>query len=252
MKLYFRELGEGFPLVILHGLFGMSDNWMSIGKKLSDNYRVIIPDLRNHGSSPHDRAWDYNVMTRDLDELIQSLNIDRFHLMGHSMGGKVAMNYVRVFGDKVQKLIVIDIAPRYYPVHHQKILEALLSVDLENIQTRKEAEEQLERHIDNWGIRQFLLKNLKRDDEGFKWKFNLNIINEQIENVGAEISGFVAEVPTLFVAGSGSDYINQQDKTEIRELFTNSLIISIKGAGHWIHADKPDEFLESVTRFLEN
>ncbi len=250
MKLYYRETGKDFPFIILHGLFGMSDNWMSFARKLGEEYRVIMPDLRNHGNSPQSNDWNYEAMADDLHELVESLDLDKFNLMGHSMGGKVAMNYAQKHPDHLNKLIVVDIAPRYYPVHHQKIIDALKSVNLSTIKTRSDAEDQLEKYIDEWGVRQFLLKNLGRNSDGYYWKFNLDVISDKIENVGEALSEKKVSIPALFVGGSKSDYIGDSDKEEIKKIFADPVIVHIKDAGHWVHADKPDELMDTITQFL--
>ena len=175
MKLNFKKTGSGPPLVILHGLFGSLDNWFSIAKELVEHYTLYLIDQRNHGDSPHAEVWNYAVMVEDLKELLDAEGLGKVFLMGHSMGGKTVMNFAMKYPDRVQKLIVADIAPRYYPIHHQAILEGLNSLDLKSIQSRKEADEQLALFIPELGVRQFLLKSLTRGSEGFAWKINLKM-----------------------------------------------------------------------------
>lgn len=251
MKLFYREEGEGFPVIILHGLFGMSDNWMTVAKKLADNYRVIVADLRNHGNSPRSETWNYKVMAEDINELSENTGAEKFHLIGHSMGGKVAMEFAQKFPEKLEKLVVVDIGPKAYPVHHQHIIDALYKVDVENIKSRQDAEKALETELRDWGVRQFLLKNLARNRGGYQWKFNLDIINRHIENVGAATDRKEVETPTLFIRGERSDYIRSEDGQAIRQQFKNSTIVSIKESGHWVHAEKPEEFLTTVIKFFE-
>ena len=251
MKLYYREEGSGFPVVILHGLFGMSDNWMTVARDLAKDYKVIVVDLRNHGNSPRSETWNYQAMAEDLSNLVKELSLDRFHLVGHSMGGKVAMEFVQQHPEKVEKLVVVDIAPRAYPVHHQHIIDALYQVDLTTLKSRQDAEKVLEKEIEDWGTRQFLMKNLSRSTHGFEWKFNLDVIAKNIENVGAKTSAEDVDTPTLFVKGSKSEYITSRDTASIKEQFKNAYVVTIKDAGHWVHAEKTSEFLETLRKYLE-
>lgn len=251
MKLNFKKTGTGKPLVILHGLFGSADNWFSIAKELEKDFTLYLVDQRNHGDSPHSEEWNYGVMVEDLKELIDEEGLDRIYLMGHSMGGKTAMNFAVEYPERVDRLIVADIAPRYYEVHHQTILEGLNSIKLDQIKSRKEADDQLAKYIDEVGIRQFLLKSLGRNSEGFVWKINLPVITENIEEVGEELdSDGKYEGPTLFLGGSNSNYIRQEDLPDILEHFPNYQIEFVQDAGHWLHAEKPEAVIQEVRRFL--
>jgi esterase len=253
MKLNYKKLGEGEPLIILHGLFGMLDNWFTLGKKLAENYNVYLVDLRNHGQSPHSADWNYKVMSNDLLDFFDEHNIGKANIIGHSMGGKTAMHFAGEHPERVKKLVVVDIAPRFYPIHHDTILEALLSVDLENLKSRNEADQLLSKYISDSGTKQFLLKNLARKENNntkFEWKFNLSVIAENIHEVGVETTGG-STVPTLFIRGDNSNYINKSDEVEIKKLYPNSDITSIN-SGHWVHAEKPEEFYNSVKNFLKN
>ena len=251
MKLNFKKTGTGKPLVILHGLFGSADNWFSIAKELEKDFTLYLVDQRNHGESPHSEEWNYGVMVEDLKELIDEEGLDRIYLMGHSMGGKTAMNFAVEYPERVDRLIVADIAPRYYEVHHQTILEGLNSIKLDQIKSRKEADDQLAKYIDEVGIRQFLLKSLGRNSEGFVWKINLPVITENIEEVGEELdSDGKYEGPTLFLGGSNSNYIRQEDLPDILEHFPNYQIEFVQDAGHWLHAEKPEAVIQEVRRFL--
>jgi esterase len=253
MKLNFKKTGQGAPLIILHGLFGSADNWFSIAKELESDFTLYLIDLRNHGDSPHSDEWDYDVMAKDINEFIEDQKIEAAFLMGHSMGGKTAMNFAMKYPEKVSKLIVADIAPRYYPLHHQHILEGLNAVPIDSLKSRKEADDVLSQYITIPGIRQFLLKSLGRgDDGGFVWKINLSVITEKIANVGTALeSNTTFEKPTLFMGGEKSDYIRSEDKEEIDRLFPNSHIIYIKNAGHWLHAEQPAAVVETVKAFLK-
>ncbi len=251
MKLNFKKSGTGPPLVILHGLFGSLDNWFSIAKELVDHYTLYLVDQRNHGDSPHSNEWNYGVMVEDLRELLDAEGLDSVYLMGHSMGGKTVMNFAVTYPERVRKLIVGDIAPRYYPIHHQTILEGLNSLNLKEIKSRKEADDQLDQYIPELGIRQFLLKSLGRDANGFAWKINLPVISEQIEEVGKALEeGTVFEGATLFLGGANSSYIQQKDLPDIKTHFPNSEWISIPNAGHWLHAEQPQAVVAEMRRFL--
>ncbi len=251
--LHCKKLGEGEPLIILHGLFGMSDNWFTLGRKFAEHFTVYLVDQRNHGQSPHSNDWNYKVMSDDLLEFFDEHKIEKANIIGHSMGGKTAMFFTGEHANRVKKLIVVDIAPRFYPLHHDSILTALLSVDIENLKSRNEADEQLSKFIPDFSTKQFLLKNLTRkenDNTKFEWKFNLPVIAKNIHEVGVEIKQG-SEVLTLFIHAEQSDYINKADETEIKKIYPNSEIISVN-SGHWIHAEKPEKFYSSVMNFLKN
>lgn len=252
MKLNFKKTGSGHPLVILHGLFGSLDNWFSIAKELTEHYTLYLVDQRNHGDSPHADAWNYDVMVGDLKELLDAEGLDKIYLMGHSMGGKTVMNFAVKYPEYVEKLIVADIAPRYYAPHHETILEGLNSLDLKSIQSRKEADEQLAEYVPELGTRQFLLKSLTRGSEGFAWKINLSVISKNIENVGealAEGSQFTG--PTLFLAGGNSNYIQQKDLPDLESHFPNHELEFVANAGHWLHAEQPHAVVEEMRKFLK-
>lgn len=252
MKLNYRKVGEGKPLVILHGLFGSADNWFSIARELDKEFTMYLVDQRNHGDSPHDDEWNYDVMVEDLKELLDEEGLDKAYLMGHSMGGKTVMNFALKYPERVEKLIVADIAPRYYPVHHESILEGLNSLDLKSINSRKEADDALAKYISEPGIRQFLLKSLGRDADGFAWKINLPIITKNIENVGEALpEGESFDGPTLFLAGANSNYVQQKDLPEILEFFPNYELEFVQNAGHWLHAEQPHAVVEEIRRFLK-
>ena len=213
MKLNFRVLGEGHPLIIMHGVFGSSDNWQTLGKVFAENYKVYLVDMRNHGNSPHSDEFNYQLMVEDIIELMKDEDISEAHILGHSMGGKVAMHLSAKYPDYVSKLIVVDIAPKHYPPHHQMIFEGFHAVDLATLKSRKEADDQMSQVISNLGVRQFILKNLDRKKDGtFQWKLNLRAIEGAIESVGA---GMDSEVnyhgSVLFLGGSKSDYIKSED-----------------------------------------
>lgn len=252
MKLNFKKTGIGKPLVILHGLFGSADNWFSIARELDKEYTMYLVDQRNHGDSPHSSAWNYDLMVEDLKELLDDEGLDKVNLMGHSMGGKTVMNFALKYPERVEKLIVADIAPRYYPVHHESILEGLNSLDLKSINSRKEADDALAKYISEPGIRQFLLKSLGRDSEGFAWKINLPVLSQNIENVGEALpEGGSFDGPTLFLAGANSNYIQQKDLPEMLEFFPNYELEFVQNAGHWLHAEQPHAVVEEIRKFLK-
>lgn len=247
-----KILGEGEPLVILHGLFGSLDNWMTLGKKWAEDRQVILVDQRNHGNSFHSDEFNYSVMADDLAKLLNHLKINKATILGHSMGGKTAMEFAINHQEKVEKLIVADIGPKYYPVHHHTILKAFYSVPVKELKSRNEADDMVSKLIPDFSTRQFLLKNLAREKDGFSWKMNLDVIANNIEEVGKAMNQNAKfEKSTLFVRGSKSDYILNDDVNLIHSIFSKSKLETIEGAGHWLHAEKPDEFFEVVNSFLQ-
>jgi len=259
MKLHFRKVGEGKPLLILHGLFGSADNWNTLAKKFSEDYLVYAIDLRNHGLSPHSSDWNYEIMASDVLELINGEGLTKVNIIGHSMGGKVAMNLAFRKPELIENLIVVDIAPRYYPPHHQEVIEAILAVDLKNALSRKDAELSLREKIGNEAVVQFLLKNLywqdMQDKKVLAWRMNIDVIANKIEEVGQENILQEAEntgnIKTTFIKGELSNYINPSDETLIKEIFKSVNIIEIKNAGHWVQAEKPEEFYRIICEILD-
>jgi len=253
MKLFFRKYGSGQPLIILHGLFGQSDNWNSLAKQFDDEgFTVYAVDMRNHGLSPHSDEWNYKVMSDDIAELITDNNLKNIVLLGHSMGGKAAMYFALQHPDKVDKLVVVDIAPKYYPLHHQSVIEALQAVDFSVVKSRKEVEAILSDYINDFGTKQFLLKNIYwKEDGNLAWRFNLDVIIKKIENVGeATPIDKSIDTPTLFIRGENSNYILDDDLNLIQELFPRSILETIDGGAHWVHAEKPKDFFEKVMSFI--
>ncbi|MDX1628512.1 MAG: alpha/beta fold hydrolase [Fulvivirga sp.] len=252
MELNYKKFGEGQPLIILHGLFGSLDNWQTIAKELADHFDVYIVDQRNHGHSPHSDEFNYDVMAADLNEFIDQHDLKNPYILGHSMGGKTAMKFALNHTDRWEKLIVVDIAPKSYPVHHDQIIEGLKAINVEQLESRGEADKKLAEYVDEKGVRQFLLKNLSRNNNGgFKWKINLAVIAENIEAIGEGMEEQLAiEKDVLFIRGENSDYIKDKDNILIVQHFPNSKVVTIKDAGHWIHAEKPEEFVETVKSFL--
>ncbi len=252
MKLHYRTLGNNQPaIIILHGVFGTSDNWQTFGKVLAEEHQVFLVDQRNHGQSPHSDRFDYEAMADDLREFIDDHQLSSPVVLGHSMGGKTAMFFAVRHPDMLSKLIVVDMAPRAYPVHHQQVLAGLSAVSIDQIESRREAEEQMQPHVSDAGVRQFLLKNLKRTDQGFAWKLNLPVIRDHIEAVGEAVpSETPFEHPALFVSGSKSDYVQEKDQSLIHKIFPQAQHTTVADAGHWIHAEQPEALLNIVRSFL--
>jgi esterase len=253
MLLHSNILGEGKPFVILHGFVGMGDNWKSLGKRFSEQgCQVHLVDQRNHGRSFHSKSFNYNFLTEDLKKYCDFYKLEDFILLGHSMGGKTAMNYAVNYPDNLSKLIIADIGPKQYPTHHQDILKALSALDFSIVKTRKIANEVISDYIKNDGLRQFLAKNLywKHPDE-LALRINLPVLIENIEEVGkllSENSIYLKE--TLFLRGANSNYIEKADEFLIKKQFPNSEIQTIENAGHWLHAENPKDFYNEVMNFI--
>ncbi len=251
MKLFFRQYGSGEPLLIIHGLLGSLDNWHTLSKTFATSFRVLAVDLRNHGRSPHAETFTYAAMAEDVLELMDSEHIDVAHLIGHSMGGKVAMTLALSSPGRVGRLVVVDIAPRSYPRLHDELLEALMSINLGAFQSRQQVDDALSGKIPDLAVRQFLMKNLARDSAGsFFWKANLEAISRKYEQLASEIRASAPfPNPTLFIRGERSHYMLESDTPAIHGLFPKARIVSID-AGHWIHAESPARFAEVVQQFL--
>ncbi|MCX6196273.1 MAG: alpha/beta fold hydrolase [Flavobacteriia bacterium] len=250
MKLYFRELGKGKPMIILHGLFGFSDNWQTLATKFSEFFRVILIDFRNHGHSPWSDDFSYNLMVDDLKELIDDLNLENLILVGHSMGGKVAMHFAQKFPEKIEKLVVVDIGVKQYARHHQEVLEAFNKVDLNGITARSQVELILSDFIESKGVRQFLLKNLYWKEKGeLAWRVNFAVLEKSMPEILAALPYKEVLIPSLFIRGELSNYIEDNDVQELESFFSDLSLKTIKNAGHWVHADAPEEFTNTVLEF---
>jgi esterase len=264
MKLFCRKYGSGPPLIILHGLYGSSDNWGTIAKKLSENFTVYLPDQRNHGQSPHSEIHDYNSMRDDLFGLVNDLSLKRFFLAGHSMGGKTAIAFALKWPEMLNGLLIADISPFTYESNtheaysqHASILSAILSVDLEKITVRSEVEQNLISKIPSDKIRGLIMKNLQRtSDNSFSWKINASSLLNNLEKIMAGInretdfSRQITGFPVIFLRGGESDYIPKDDFRDILHVFPAAEIIDVPGAGHWIQVDKPDEVVKYIKRLL--
>lgn len=254
MKLAYREFGEGKPLIILHGLFGQSDNWNTLAKNFAEKgFRVFAVDQRNHGLSPHSNEWNYEAMAKDLLAFINDNALKHPILLGHSMGGKTVLFFEKLFPGIASQLIIADIAVRAYEPHHQSVLAALQAVDFDFVSTRKEVEAIMEQHIDDSGTRQFLLKNIYWKDtvnNRMDWRFNLSTISAKYNEIGVAVPEFKSPTNTLIIRGEKSNYVNAQDLEDFNNRFSNLKIVTIANAGHWVHAEKPKEFFEAVMGFI--
>lgn len=254
MQLNYKQYGEGgTPLLILHGLFGSLDNWHTLANKFGEHFVVYTIDQRNHGKSPHSNEFNYDVLAADIQEFIKEHQLGKVSVLGHSMGGKTVMQFALTYPELVHKLLIADIAPRAYDVHHTREIEALKNMPIHDIMSRKQADELMSKDIPEMGTRLFLLKNLDRVGDGqYGWKMNLEGIVKHYSEVVKEIqSEQPFTKPTLFIKGALSRYIQEEkDGALISKLFPNSEIRTIKGAAHWLHAEKPTEFYEEVMKFL--
>jgi esterase len=253
MELFFREYGAGSPVVIVHGLFGFNDNWQTVAKSLGEKHTVYALDLRNHGRSPHVEEHNYPAIAEDIRDFLEKNWLFKTALIGHSMGGKAVMQFAFDFPEMVEKLVVLDMSPKKAANGgHDDIFEALFNVELDSLSSRSEAEAILSVQIPETGVRQFLMKNLTRNDEGgFAWKMNLPVLFREYPHILAAVSGDPFAGETLFVRGAKSDYILDKDWPAILNLFPQAKLETIAGAGHWVHADKPKELLAILHAFLD-
>lgn len=269
MELFFRKYGEaGPPLVIVHGLYGSSDNWVSIARELADRFEVFVVDQRNHGQSPHSPKHDYLSMREDLREFMDRQEIGKAVLIGHSMGGKTVMSFAEAWPERVQALVSVDIAPRSYrnlalvsrvAANHASMIDAMMKIDLSKISSREEADRELALSIGSERIRSFLLKNLRREQGGaFRWRINLEAISNNLEAIfegmdreAIAARGGIRGFPALFISGGNSDYIRAADHQLIRDIFPAAEVVSVAGAGHWVHAEQPALLVKTIRYFLD-
>lgn len=239
-------------MIILHGLFGSSDNWQTLAKDYAEDYRVILVDQRNHGRSPRAESNSYDDMAQDLLELMDSLQIKSGHILGHSMGGKTAMRFSQLYPDRLKSLIVIDIAPIAYPPHHKDVLAAFHAIQLDAIQSRKEAEDIVERFLPDPTVALFILKNLYRDEnQHFAWRMNLPVLEAEMTKILEALPEIKVNVPTLFMRGQRSGYINHETMPILKARFPQAVIVTISDSSHWIHAENPEEFSDRLMHFLK-
>ena len=255
MKLYYKSYGAGDPIVILHGMFGLGDNWRTIARLMEAEYQCILVDLRNHGRSPHDDVMNYEVMADDVLELMGDLDLDDAVLLGHSMGGKVAMQFALTYPEMTEKLIVVDIAPKQYPSHHDNVIDAIEAIHPDLLKTRDEAETILRSYLGNdESTVQFIMKNLSRKPEnGFEWKPNMPVIIAAYDQLMQGVTGMHPYLgPVVFIKGEHSDYVTEKDMPVILQIFPSASLVSIPGTGHWVHADSPNLFTQTVVSFLKS
>lgn len=250
MELYHQECGEGFPLVVLHGLFGSSDNWHTLAQRFGSFFRVYCVDLRNHGRSPWDEVHSYEAMVEDLYVFFNRHGLQKAHLLGHSMGGKVAMHFAQRHPELLDKMVIADMGIKAYPMHHQHILAGIHALDLPNIRSRSEAEKILSLHVEAAGVRQFLLKNLHWVTAGqLGWRMNVEVLEQEMPKILLALPLQECWTPALFLRGELSNYILPEDFDSIETLFPDASIETITNAGHWLHAEQPDLFFDAVMRF---
>lgn len=253
MKLHYQESGKGTPLLIIHGLFGSSDNWRSMAKYFSKFFRVISVDLRNHGRSPHSAQQDFPSMAVDIEKLCADLELDKVHVLGHSLGGKVAMQFAAMQPQRIDRLVVVDIAPRQYFSEHTPLMDAMMALDLRHYESRSEVDEALSDKINDKTVRQFLLMNLQAGEVGLFWRINLPALKANYRNLMAAVCEDVElTMPSLFVYGALSEYVTDDDQRLIRQHFTAAEFEAIDKAGHWVHAERPQQFKQVVEEFLRH
>lgn len=253
MILHSNIIGEGKPFIILHGFLGMGDNWKTLAKQFAEsNFEVHLVDQRNHGRSFHSDDFDYELMAEDLKRYCDENKLSDVILLGHSMGGKTAMLFAAKYPNFVTKLIVADISPRYYPVHHDAILEGLCSLDFSKLKSRGEAEDALSHFVQEPGTRMFLLKNLYWVEKGqLGLRMNLDVLKDNVAEVGEALPiHAIFQKDTLFLRGDRSEYISEADEAIIHRHFPKSEIMTISNAGHWLHAENPKDFYAAVIKFV--
>lgn len=254
MQLYFQKMGSGSPLLILHGIFGSGDNWLTLGKRFAEHYTVYLIDQRNHGQSPWSDDFSYSYLADDLKAFMDEQGIKKAHILGHSMGGKVSMLFSQRYPECIEKLLIIDIAPKSYQLsEHKHILEMLQQVDLNAHQTRTEIDQVLKASLPDYGTRQFILKNIYRNEEkAFAWRLNVQGLYKNLHEIGKGLDTETTyDGPTLFINGGKSRYIQPEDHVKIKRIFRRSELLTIPDAGHWVHAEAPDALFTAVTHFLE-
>ncbi len=263
MELFYRKTGNGLPLVIVHGLYGSADNWINIGKRLTEKYTVYMLDQRNHGRSPFADSHTYDDLRDDLEEFFEHHQIEKATLLGHSMGGKIAMWFAADFPEKIEKLVIADIAPKNYLLLkgnsqfylHQNILLAMQEINFSLIKSRNDVDDFMAEKIDDIRIRQFLLKNISKDKETkqYKWRVNAGVLYNHLEEIVSGVNKNwlddripIISYPVIFIRGMKSKYILPEDEILIKEIYPDAKIVDIPEAGHWLHAEQPEKFMRAV------
>lgn len=250
-QLNYKLQGAGHTIVLIHGLFGNLDNLGLLARDLVNDYQVLSIDLRNHGLSFHSATHDYQSMAQDVIALLEHLSLDRYTLIGHSMGGKVAMKIASLATSKVEKLVVLDMAPVHYQVRrHDNVFAGLHAVEQQKPTSRKQALDVLAQHIELDGVRQFLSKSLYKDGDHLAWRFNVTSLFANYTNILAWETVEPTPISTLFVKGADSDYLQAEHQSQIQAQFPNAKAHVIANTGHWLHAEKPAEVLRVIRRFL--
>lgn len=263
MDLFYRKEGSGSPVVIIHGLYGSSDNWINIGKRLSEKHTVYMLDLRNHGRSPFADSHTYDDLRNDLEEFFEKHQIDRATILGHSMGGKVAIWFAADFPEKVEKLVIADITPKDYLLLkedsqfylHQNILLAMQEIDFSQVNSRNDVDDFMAEKLDDARIRQFLLKNVEKDKKSkqYRWRVNAEVLYDHLDEIVRGVNKNwlddripITAYPVIFIRGMKSNYILPEDELLIKEIYPDSKIVDIPDAGHWLHAEQPKKFMKAV------
>lgn len=252
VPLAFSEYGDGPPLVIMHGLFGSARNWRTIAERLADSYHVYAVDLRNHGESGHADTMTFSEMIDDLRVFLDAQGLERPAIIGHSVGGKVAMLFALLYGQHLDRVVVVDIAPFAYAHTYLPEVQAMRGVDASTVTSRADAEKRLAKSIFDAPLRTFLLQNLVSSDGGYAWRINLDAIANAMEQLTGfpDVTGLEYDGPSLFVSGANSDYVRAGYHGKIRTLFPAAQFVAIPDASHRVHAEQPERFLESVRKFL--
>jgi pimeloyl-ACP methyl ester carboxylesterase len=253
MNLFHRTMGEGPPLLILHGLFGSSDNWQTHARIFAQSHTVYLVDQRNHGHSPHADEMNYDIMAHDLFDLIADQGLRDVRLIGHSMGGKTIMRFAQQYGFLIERMVVADMGMKAYPPHHDQVFQGLFAVDVSNCPSRKDAEERLSAFVSDQGTLQFLLKNLYWKEPGLlAWRFNLEVLFKERAHLMAALPHERIDTPALFLTGGRSHYVAEADHASIRELAVNAQFDSMQNAGHWLHAEDPDGFIRRCLDYFQS
>jgi len=253
-ELHFSTLGSGRPLVVLHGLFGSGKNWQSLARQFANQFKVFTVDLRNHGQSFHADEMNYSIMAQDVAQLLYRLELSDCDILGHSMGGKVAMTLVQQNPDLVARLIIADIAPVTYFHHYDDLIDPVLALPLATIESRAQADQLLRQNIPEDQLRAFLLQNLVRESTGWRWRVNWSVIQRDMEwltGFGDLPQDWLIDLPVLFIRGANSDYVSETEIAVIEQHFSNYRLETIEDAGHWLHAEQPESFNRLVLEFLQ-